>query len=47
MVIASAAEADVGALYHTAREIVPLRMAAIKLGHHQPAAPTKALLWVL
>ena len=39
MVVASASEAEVGALFHTAQEIVPLRMAAIKLGHLQPPTP--------
>ena len=38
-VVASAAEADDGALYHATQEIVPLQMTAIKLGHPQPAEP--------
>ena len=33
MVIGSAAEAEVAALYHCAQELVPLREASIKLGH--------------
>ena len=39
MVVASAAEVEVGALYHTAREIYPLCMEEIELVHPQPATP--------
>ena len=39
MVIGSAAEAEVAALYHCAQETVPLRQAWIELGHPQPTTP--------
>ena len=41
MVIGSAAEAEVAAIYHCAQELVPLREACIKLGHPQPATPMR------
>ena len=41
MVVASAAEAEVAALYHNAREIVPLRVTATELGHPQPPTPLR------
>ena len=37
----SAAEAEVGALYIVAQEIVPMRMTLEELGHPQPATPLK------
>jgi hypothetical protein len=40
-VIGSAAEAEVGALYIVAQEIVPMRMTLEELGHPQPATPLK------
>ena len=39
IVVASVAKAEVEALYYTTRETVPLCMAAIGMGHPQPAAP--------
>jgi len=41
MVIGSAAEAKVAALYHCAQELVPFRQACIKLRHPQPATPMR------
>ena len=43
MVVASAAEAEaeVGVLYHTAQEIVPLHMAAIEMGYPLPSTPIR------
>ena len=40
MVVSSAAEAEVAALYHCARELVPLRTACSELGHQQPVNGT-------
>ena len=40
-VMASAAEAEVAALFLTAQEMVPLRQCLIDLGHPQPATPLK------
>jgi hypothetical protein len=40
-VMGSAAEAEVGALYIVAQEIVPMRMTLEELGHPQPATPLK------
>jgi hypothetical protein len=37
MVLASAAEAEVGALFFNAQEACSLRQILIDLGHHQPA----------
>ena len=39
MVLASAAEAKIGALYMNARNAVPLRTTLGELGHPQPATP--------
>ena len=38
-VLASATEAEVGALFYTAQDACTLRTALIFLGHHQPATP--------
>ncbi len=38
-VVASAAEAELGALYHTAREMIPLRHTLLEMGWPQPASP--------
>jgi hypothetical protein len=38
-IMASATEADFGALFHDARDDVPLRIALIEMGHPQPATP--------
>jgi hypothetical protein len=38
-VMASATEAEFGALFHNARDAVPLRTALIEMGHPQPATP--------
>jgi hypothetical protein len=38
-VTASATEADFGALFHNARDAVPLRTALIEMGYPQPATP--------
>ena len=40
-VMASAAEAEVGALYMNAQEAVPFRTCLIEMGHPQPATPLK------
>ena len=40
-VMASAAEAEVAALYMNAQELVPMRQCLIELGHHQPPTPLK------
>ena len=40
-VMASAAEAEVGALYTNAQEILPMRQCLEELGHKQPATPLK------
>ena len=40
-VMSSAAEAEVGALYMNAREILPLRVTCEELGHPQPATPMR------
>ena len=40
MVVGSAAEAEIAALYHCAQELVPLRTACIELGHKQPTTGT-------
>jgi hypothetical protein len=40
-VMASAAEAEVAALYMNAQEIVPMRQCLIELGHPQPPTPLK------
>jgi hypothetical protein len=37
----SAAEAEVGALYIVAQEIVPMQITLEELGHPQPATPLK------
>eukprot|EP00957_Ditylum_brightwellii_P193746 14753700-Ditylum_brightwellii.AAC.1 len=37
--MASAAEAELGALFENAKEAVALRMTLRDLGHHQPATP--------
>ena len=39
MVVALAAEAEIASLFHTAQEIVLLRITADELGHKQPATP--------
>ena len=39
--MASAAEAEVGALYMNAQEAVPIRTSLIEMGHPQPATPLK------
>ena len=39
MVVASAAKAEIGALYHTVIDIVKLQMAAIEMRRPQPARP--------
>ena len=41
MVVSSATEANVAALYRCAQELVPLRQACIELGHPQPATPMR------
>ena len=38
-VMASAAEAELGALFENAKEAAPMRIALIELGHPQPATP--------
>ena len=38
-VLSSAAEAELGALFHNGKEACPLRIALEKLGHPQPATP--------
>jgi len=38
-VVSSAAEAELGALFHNAQDICPIHMALDKLGHPQPATP--------
>jgi hypothetical protein len=38
-IVASATEAEFGALFHNARDDVPLRTALIEMGHPQPATP--------
>ena len=40
-VMASAAEAELGALYTNAQEILPMRHCLLELGHKQPATPIK------
>ena len=40
-VMASAAEAEVGALFMNAQEAVPMRLSLEELGHKQPATPLK------
>ena len=40
-VMASAAEAELGALYSNAQEILPMRQCLKELGHPQPATPIK------
>ena len=37
----SAAEAELGALYSNAQEILPMRQCLKELGHPQPATPIK------
>ena len=41
MVVASAAEAEIAALFHNAQEIVPLRITAEEMGHPQPTTEIK------
>ena len=41
MVVASAAEAEIAALFLNAQEIVPLRMTCEELGHPQPPTPLR------
>ena len=41
VVMASAAEAEVAALYMNAKELVPLRITCEELGHKQPATPMR------
>ena len=38
-VMSSAAEAEIGALYMNARQLLPLRVTCEELGHPQPATP--------
>ena len=38
-VMSSAAEAEIGALYMNARQLLPLRVTCKELGHPQPATP--------
>jgi hypothetical protein len=38
-VLSSAAEAELGALFHNGKEACPLRIALIEMGHPQPATP--------
>eukprot|EP00957_Ditylum_brightwellii_P022127 1669528-Ditylum_brightwellii.AAC.1 len=38
-VMALAAEAELGALFENAKEVVALRTTLRELGHHQPATP--------
>jgi hypothetical protein len=38
-VLSSAAEAELGALFHNGKKACPLRMALDKMGHLQPATP--------
>jgi hypothetical protein len=38
-VMASATEAEFSALFHNARDAIPLRTALIEMGHPQPATP--------
>ncbi len=40
-VVASAAEAEVGALFHNCQTTIPLRNCLITMGHPQPPTPTK------
>ena len=40
-VVASAAEAETGALFHNAREAIPIRQTLIAMGHPQPPTPLK------
>ena len=40
-VVASAAEAETGGLFHNTREAIPIRRTLIALGHAQPATPIK------
>ena len=42
MVVASVTDADIAALYHNARAIVPLRVKYEELGHPQPVTPIRA-----
>ena len=37
--MSSAAEAEIGALYMNARQLLPLRVTCEELGHPQPATP--------
>ena len=39
--MSSAAEAEVGALYMNARDLLPLRVTCEELGHPQPATPMR------
>jgi hypothetical protein len=41
MVVASAAEAEVGALFYNCQDAVGLRMIAIEMGHPQPTTPLR------
>lgn len=41
VIMASAAETEVAALFMNAQEAVPMRMALEDLGHKQPATPLK------
>ena len=38
-VLSSAAEAELGALFHNGKEACPLRIALVEMGHPQPATP--------
>ena len=38
-VMASAAEAEIGAMYRNAREVVPQRMTLSEMGHSHPRTP--------
>ncbi|KAI2502114.1 Reverse transcriptase (RNA-dependent DNA polymerase) [Fragilaria crotonensis] len=38
-VLSSAAEAELGALFHNGKEVCPLRIALTEMGHPQPATP--------
>ena len=38
-VLSSAAEAELGALFHNGKEACPLRIALEEMGHPQPATP--------
>ena len=41
MVVASAAEAEIAALFMNAQDLVPLRVTCEELGHPQPATPIR------